>query len=60
VEKDREMETAFLLLGRCGMPKALQTGVLLGIRGKRSEGTLTLAILWLFRMHNCNLFNTKG
>lgn len=54
------MEIAFPMLERCGVHKAMQTGILMGIRGKRSEGTLTLGVLWLFRMHNCSLFNTKG
>lgn len=58
--EDRGMETAFLLLERCGVYKAMQAGILMGIRSKRSEGTLTLGILWLFRMHNCSLFNSKG
>lgn len=60
VMRDGETETAFLLLERCGMHKAMQTGILMGTRGRRSEGTLTLVILRVFRMHNCSLFNTRG
>lgn len=29
------MEAAFLLLERCGVHKAMYTGILMGIRGKR-------------------------
>lgn len=60
VMRDGETGTAFLLLEWCGMHKAMQTGILMGMRGRRSEGTLTLVILRVFRMHNCSLFNTRG
>lgn len=52
-------DAAFHSLERCGVPKAMQTGMLLAIRGKTAEGTCTLLILWLFRMQNCSLFNSK-
>lgn len=57
---DREVDAAFHFMERCGLPKAMQTGMLMGIRGKRAEGAWSLMILWLFRIHNCSLFNTKG
>lgn len=42
------------------LERSMRTGKLMGVRGKRSEGILTFGFLWLFRMHNCSLFNTKG
>lgn len=58
--KDGQAETAFLLRRRCGMYKAMQMAILMGIGGRRSESALTPVILQAFGMHNCSLFNTKG
>lgn len=41
-EKDGRMETIYIMLERCGVHKAVLTGILMGIRGKRLEGTSAL------------------
>ncbi|KAM4764708.1 uncharacterized protein ACIQIH_014997 isoform 1-T1 [Cyanocitta cristata] len=33
-----EMDAAFLFMERCGVPKAMQTGMLMGIRGWQAAG----------------------